>query len=311
MLGNIINGKNSQKRIDLLLINCKYDKIYALDIKITRPTMPTSLGTSKGEVCTIPLYAADNAAKAKNEKYNKNCNDMGWSFIACILETYGGIGKELNSLLIKLMETYGTTPEEKQEFLIFAKSLLSVTLQCGNSTLIYSGIEQLIRYDYDINTTGNIHPHYTKYSFISSPSFSQSKIRNKNKTSTYINNNNSNQYKKKQINNTNNNNNTISNNNTNNKHKQDDTYNNLTNKNNNADNINNSSSIIDLTFSNNLHSPSHSTSHNNNNHNSTSSSIQSPLSLSSDNTKYLNFSPLSDSLNYTITENTIGCQFSP
>ena len=110
-----------------------------IDVRITHPT-----STSYMPVAMKSLGAAKQAEKEKKRKHGKNAENVGAVFVPYVVETFGGIAPEaetLNKKISTFAEEHSIT-ENREDFLQKLKSEIASAVQYGNYRIATKAIQQ-------------------------------------------------------------------------------------------------------------------------------------------------------------------------
>ncbi|MDR3403431.1 MAG: hypothetical protein P4L99_13110, partial [Chthoniobacter sp.] len=130
-----IDHDHWRKHADLLLL--KHDRRLYVEVSVTRPTAHTHLRNTA--VAWRPLVAADERCATKRNKYTEIAELNGYELCNFVVETYGGLSHEARQLLRTLASHAPEDVAEKESFLRYATSAISVCLQRGNA-----GVDQMV-----------------------------------------------------------------------------------------------------------------------------------------------------------------------
>jgi hypothetical protein len=130
---NSINTDKYHDHADLLLL--KYGAKIYVDVSITRPTNESNVRKSgkNGGASVTPLFATRTRSSGKHLKYDKIAEKNGYRMVPFVMETYGGMGPEAQTLLHNIAAH--STEYSPEDFLAHARKRLSVTLQSSNADI--------------------------------------------------------------------------------------------------------------------------------------------------------------------------------
>jgi hypothetical protein len=125
---------------DILLV--KHDRKLYVDVAVTRPTTRSRLSvpSESSRVLSTPLYSCRKTADKKHSMYDEIAVLNGYEMIPFVMESYGGIAPEAQSLLLTLA-SHATDMKERQ-WMTHAKRCISVALQAGNAFIAQAGMQQ-------------------------------------------------------------------------------------------------------------------------------------------------------------------------
>ena len=110
-----------------------------IDVRITHPT-----STSYMRTAMKPLGAAKQAEKEKKRKHEKNAEKVGAIFVPYVIETFGGIAPEaqtLNKKIATFAEEHSIT-ENREDFQNKLKSEIAAAIQYANFRVSTKAIQQ-------------------------------------------------------------------------------------------------------------------------------------------------------------------------
>jgi hypothetical protein len=125
---------------DILLV--KHDRKLYVDVAVTRPTTRSRLSvpSESSRVLSTPLYSCRKTADKKHSMYDEIAVLNGYEMIPFVLESYGGIAPEAQSLL-RTLSSHATDMKERQ-WMTHAMRCISVALQAGNAFIAQAGMQQ-------------------------------------------------------------------------------------------------------------------------------------------------------------------------
>jgi hypothetical protein len=143
-------SKDYNRHADLLLL--RHDLKLYVDVTVVRPTRASTLHAQARSVSTLPLTATRAPASWKHSKYDEIARVNGYRMVPFVVESYGGIGAEANTLL----HTLASHSKElsPQAFLLHAHKRLSVALQSSNANVAQLAMQQFHLHQHQSSRSG-------------------------------------------------------------------------------------------------------------------------------------------------------------